>query len=186
MHTNRLKIYWVASIAIAVALVAYVGWTYATIRSVDHHLPLIALSYRGDSGWLGGRIAGHELERRTSTREFDGVMVLSDILTIAFSNKFQRDKALGDAKRLMDGPVNVNSLSRGGLTPVHIAIASNNEDVLRYLLGQGADPRKKTALGPGLENQLDAFQYLDFLKGSFPAKDWSRMDDVLGAVYSAL
>lgn len=162
-------------------LLTYVCWTYVSIRSVDHHLPLIALSYRSDSGWLRRQIADFELERRISTGEFDGVVALTDTLAVAFSNESQRDKAISDAERLMDGPVNINSRSYDGLTPVHIAIASDNAGVLRYLLEQGADPLDKTALGPGPEYQLDAYRYTEFLKESFPDRDWSQTNDILNA-----
>ena len=93
------------------------------------------------------------------------MVVLTDTLAVAFSNETQRDKALSDAKRLINGPVDVNSRSHGGLTPLHIAIASDNAGVLQCLLDQGADPLEKTALGPGPEHQLDAYRYTVLLSG---------------------
>ena len=146
---------------------------------VDHDWQLIRHILAGDNGWFTQTIVDSETERRIRSGEYDGVMFVFDLLAIGLANEQTRDLADAKAGELMAGTVDIDSRNRNGYTAVHLAVASNNTDVLQWLLENGADPTVKTDLGFEESGDVDAMQYLERMNEHMPGEDRTELAEIL-------
>ena len=161
-----------------IGLLAYGSWIFASIRMVDHDWQLIRHTLTGDNGWFVQTIVDSEIERRIRSGEYDGVMFVFDLLSIGLANERTKDLAEAKASELIGGVVDVNSRNSNGYTAVHLAVASNNPDVLQWLLENGADPTVKTDLGFDESEDVDAMQYLELVEEHLPGEDRAALAEM--------
>ncbi|MEO1020010.1 MAG: hypothetical protein AAFY56_20320 [Pseudomonadota bacterium] len=162
-----------ASLGVAAISLAQVSVTYFKLRSLDHHLPLLAASVLANESWISRRMIDFELRRRILNGDFNGPLVLADTVSMVSSDEF-RDQAKQRAAWLVDGLVDINS---GTHNPLRGAIVGNDVPAIEYLLQLGADPRLR--VGREGEDPMDALEFAKFAQSVFPDKDMSAVFAVL-------
>ena len=175
MKLFRSKFYWCAAVFIILAVVGYVGSTYASLRSVDHHMPLVVLSLLPKSNVVNREIVDFELTRRISNGEFDGVMVLMDTLSVGALSGASHQAIRQRVEWLLDDLVGINQHSILGLTPLHIAVANNDLDAARFLIELGAEPSVKAVASLDGSDGSDAIEFAQYACNVFPDRDYSQL-----------
>ena len=179
LKPGKYRVYWIASIGAVLVLFTYYGQAYLKIRSVEHHLPLLALSMQPDWGWLGERVIDFELRRRIENGDFVGADVLSDTLAIGLAREELREAAAARVEWLLADLVDINSEGAFGTNPLHQAVMTNDLPAAEELIRLGADPSIRSSVDNSGAGGLDALGYAKLGRAVFPERDWTAMFELL-------
>lgn len=176
---SKLRVHWVASFGIFLVLCAYVGQAYYKLRSVEHHVPIVALWMKPEFGWFGERVIEYELRRRIENGDFIGADVLADTLSMGFARDDWKESAMQRADWLIADLVDVNAKGMTGMTPLHQAVTINNPAMAEQLIRLGADPGVKARVVGANNSELDALDYAELVRALSPDRDMSDIFQVL-------
>jgi len=179
MKPRNHRIYWIVSIGFVAILCAYFGQQYSKLRSVDHHLPLVAISISPDLDWLSERVIEYELKRRITNGDFRGPDVLSDTLLMGLDRDDLRPSAFRRAEWLVENLVDVNSEMIGGHPPLFAAIIGNEPLMVEQLLRLGADPTVEAVVGSPDDEGMDAVEYAKMARAILPDRDMTEVFELL-------
>jgi hypothetical protein len=179
MKPRNHRIYWLVSIGIVTILCVYFGQQYSKLRSVEHHLPLVAISIAPGQDWLSTRVVEYELSRRIENGDFRGADVLSDTLIMGLSRDDMRPAAIRRAEWLVENLVDVNSEMTGGQPPLFAAIIGNDPRAVEQLIRLGADLTIKVLVGSPDDGGFDAVEYAKMARALFPDRDMTAIFELL-------
>ncbi len=179
MKPSKYRVYWIASFGAVLVLCTYLGQGYYKLRSVDHYMPLVALSISPELDWLSVRAVEYELCRRIENGDFFGADVLRATLAMGLSHEELRDTAIHRAEWLVADLVDVNSEGITGMTPLHEAVVINDAVMAEQLIRLGADPRVKSSLNDSGTGGQDALDYAKITRAMFPDRDMTAIFEVL-------
>jgi len=179
MKPRNHRIYWIVSTGIVAILCVYFGQQYSKLRSVEHHLPLVAISISPNLDWLSEQVVKYELERRITNGDFRGPDVLSDTLLMGLGRDDLRPSAFRRAKWLVENLVDVNSEMTGGHPPLFTAIIGNEPLMVEQLLRLGADPTVEAMVGSPDDEGMDAVEYAKMARGILPDRDMTEIFELL-------
>ena len=157
----------------------YFGQQYSKLRSVEHHLPLVAISIAPNPDWLSTRVIEYELSRRIENGDFRGADVLSDTLIMGLSRDDLRPATIRRAEWLVENLVDVNSYMTGGRPPLFSAISGNDPLLFEQLIRLGADPTVEAVIGSPDDEGVDAVEYAKIVRALFPDRDMTAIFELL-------
>lgn len=179
MKPRNHRIYWIVSIGIVAILCVYFGQQYSKLRSVEHHLPLVAISTSPNLDWFSEQVVECELKRRITNGDFRGPDVLSDTLLIGLDRDDLRPSAFRRAEWLVENLVDVNSEMTGGNPPLFTAIISNEPLMVEQLLRLGADPNIEAVVGSADDEGVNAVEYAKMARAILPDRDMTEIFELL-------
>ena len=164
-------------LALVVIFVAYSGYVYTLVRSVDEQV-LVVVSLGIEP--IQRRLARHELFRRIRASDADGVDALYTSLSLALEDDIDTELATAMARDLLAIGVDINGSTAMGFPPLHRAVNTIEPDVVAFLIEHCADPHKPVSLGSGDgSKEMNALELAYFMEREFPHLDYSRVVEVL-------